>query len=86
MESKKIWGCANELKELIRAIYRAVRERKNIDSLMSQLKCHIPCLVGLDIDKFALVFRSSDEGIVAVYVEEQDDTLLLAMGTNIELE
>lgn len=86
MNTKNIWVRVNESKELIHAIYRAICGNKDINNQMSQLKKLIPCLIGVDFDKRALVFRSTDEGIVAVYIEEQDDTLALAMGTDIALD
>ena len=86
MTTKIIWNRVNERRELIRLIYRAICEKQNIDNLMSMLKQKIPCLYGVDFEKRAFVFRSSDEGLVAVYVKEQGDDFVLALGTEIVLD
>ena len=59
MITKQIWERANEHWELIRTLYRAICEGKDIDAMMSQLKQHIPCLFGVDFDQRTLVFKSA---------------------------
>lgn len=86
MNSKQIWNQANEQRELIRSIYHALCEGRDIDAGMNQLKQRIPCLYGVDADRHALVFQSGDEGMIALLVEEQGDTFALALTGNIELD
>lgn|GEM_PF-3287162 len=86
MNSKQIWNQVNEQRELIRSIYRALCEGGDINAGMNELKQRIPCLYGVDADQRALVFQSSDDGMVAVLVKEQGDTFALALAANIDLE
>lgn len=86
MTSKQIWNQANEHRELVRAIYHSLCEGKDINYGMNLLKRRISCLYGVDADRRALVFQSSDEGLVAVLVKEQGDTFVLALATNITLD
>ena len=86
MTSKQIWNQANQHRELIRDIYRALVEGDDINDGMNQLKRRIPCLFGVDGDRRALVFQSTDDGLVAVLVQEQGDTFALALATDIVLE
>jgi hypothetical protein len=86
MTAKQIWNDANEHRELIRRIYRAVCEGRDINDGMNRLKKSIPCLFGIDADRRALIFRSTDEGMVAVLVEEHGDTFALALTANVNLE
>lgn len=86
MTSNQIWNQANEHRELIRSIYHALCEGRDINVGMNQLKHRIPCLFGVDAEQNALVFRSSDAGAVAVFVEEQGDAFALAFAENITLE
>ncbi|HOE18069.1 MAG: hypothetical protein ACOX1U_02235 [Saccharofermentanales bacterium] len=86
MKTKQIWERANEHRELIRSLYRALCEGEDINGMMNQLKQLIPCLFGVDADRRALVFRSIDDGLVALLVKEEGDTLVLALATtDIEL-
>jgi len=86
MTSNQIWSQANEYRELIRSINHALCEGGDINGGMNELKQRIPCLFGIDADRRALVFRSTDDGMVAVSVGEQDGTFALALATNIMLE
>jgi len=86
MTSNQIWNQANEHRELIRSINHALCEGGDINAGMNELKRRIPCLFGVDADRHALVFQSTDEGPVAVSVEEQGDTFTLTLATNIVLE
>lgn len=86
MTSTQIWNQANAHWELIREIYHALVEGESINDGMDQLKLRMPCLYGVDADRRALVFQSTDDGLVAVLVKEQDDTFALALVTDISLE
>ena len=86
MNSNQIWNQANEHRELIRSIYRTLCEGGDINAGMDQLKQRIPSLYGVDADMPALVFKSSDEGMVALLVKEQGDSFALALTGNIELD
>lgn len=86
MKSKQIWEQANKHRELIRTLYRALCGNQDINGMMTQLKQRIPCLYGVDQDRRALVFQSADEGLVALLVKEEGDTLVLALAPGIQLE
>ena len=86
MTTKQIWEDANENRELIRSIYRSICEGADISDGMDQLKSQIPSLFGVDEEERSLVFKSADDGMVALTVQEQGDSLILALSTNIELE
>lgn len=81
MKTKQIWEHANEHRELIRTLYRALCEDGDINGIMNQLKRLIPCLFGVDPDRRALVFKSDDDGTVVLLIREEDDTLVLALAT-----
>lgn len=86
MVTEQIWEHANQHRELVRALYRAICAKKDIDVLMTQLKQVIPCLYGVDAERRALVFQSTNEGLVALNVQEEGDTMVLALETGITLE
>lgn len=86
MTSKQIWNQANQHRELIRDIYLALVEGDDINDGMNKLKRLVPCLYGVDADRRALVFRSTDDGLVALLVQEEGDTFALALATDITLE
>jgi hypothetical protein len=86
MTSKQIWDQANTHRELIHSIYNSLCEDGNINDNMDHLKYLMPCLFGVDADRRALVFQSTDDGLVALMVREQDDTFVLALATGITLD
>ena len=86
MTTKQIWEDANENRELIRSIYRSICEGTDISDGMDQLKSKIPALFGVDEEERSLVFKSTDDGTVALTVKEQGDSLVLALSTGVELE
>lgn len=81
MKAKQIWEQANKHRELIRTLYRALCENQDINEIMNELKRKIPCLFGVDAARRALVFKSVDDGFVALLVKEEGDTLVLALAT-----
>lgn len=85
MKTKQIWEQANAYRELIRTLYRVLCANQDINGIMDQLKQRIPCLYGVDADRRTLVFKSTDEGLVALLVKEEGDTLVLALATDIQL-
>jgi len=85
MTSDQIWVSANCHRELIRTIYRALIDGKDINAGMTQLKSNIPCLFGIDFEKKGLVFRSTDEGFVVIFVEEKGVDFVLVHCTNIQV-
>ena len=85
MRTRKIWSLANDHRELIRSINRALVDGRSIDGKMDALKRLMPSLVGVDAGKNALVFNSSDEGTVSLSMEEQNDTFMIALNTDIQL-
>ncbi len=86
MTSDQIWIQANEQRDLIRSIYHALCEGRDIDAGMIRLKQRIPCLFGIDAEQRALVFKSSNTGMVAVLVEEKGEVFALAFTEDITLE
>jgi hypothetical protein len=86
MNSKEIWVAANQRRDLVRPIYYAMVRGKSLDPMMTNLKKEMPCLYGADDEKRALVFRSTDEGLVAIYLAEADGDFALALGANIQLD
>lgn len=86
METKAIWEHANTHRELIRTLYHAICENRNINRIMDRLKQQIPCLIGIDANQRTLVFKSVDNGMVALHVREERGTLVLALETDIQLD
>ena len=86
MTSQQIWSLANDQRELIRSINLTLGEGGDINAGMNELKRRIPSLFGIDYEQRALVFNSTDEGLVAVRVEEQGESFMLTLSANIALE
>ena len=86
MTVKQIWNHANEHREIIHSVKRTLDKGGDINEWMRQLKRHIPCLVGIDAEDSALVFKSADKGLVAVFIQEQGKDFALVLAENIELE
>jgi hypothetical protein len=86
MTSEQIWAKVNEQRDLVFSIYQAICAGGDISDGMSELKRRIPCLFGADEEERALVFKSIDDGLVAVMVHEQDGTFALVLVPNIALE
>jgi len=85
MTADQIWVSANCYRETVRAIYHAICAGKDINDGMNCLKQNIPVLYGVDCERKGLVFQSTDEGLVAIYVNELGGDFVLVMTTNIQL-
>jgi len=85
MTADQIWVSANCYRETIRAIYHALCEGKDINDGMNGLKQNIPTLYGVDFEKKGFVFQSTDNGLVAIYVNELGGDFVLVMTANVHL-
>lgn len=86
MTADQIWGQANENRELVQDIYRAIIAGRDIAPLMDRLKGLMPPLHAVDVEEQTLLFKSSDAGNVGLIMREKDDAFVLALATDVEIE
>ena len=90
MKSSEIWKAANEKLVFVGVLFTWLRddpENPLIGVWATKLKKTLPCFIGIDPEKKALIFQSEDDGIVGLYMNRIDEkTISLFMETGLVLE
>ena len=90
MKSSEIWKATNEKLVFVGVLFTWLQDDpKNplIGVWATKLKKMLPCFIGIDPEKKALIFKSEDDGIVGVCMNWIDEkTVSLYMMTDLVLE
>ena len=90
MKSSEIWKAANEKLVFVGVLFTWLQddpENPLIGVWATKLKKMLPCFIGIDPEKKALIFQSEDDGIVGLYMNRIDEkSISLYMETGLVLE